>query len=302
MDDLFVRQRNCVDHLPIIPLSSYRSIARALPTLLRLTTFVPEALALFGVFVTVHLLSALAFAETPIPRECIGFNPEAGNWDSVGIEAGGSVEQFCPKGYAYMSADFTTGTKRPAANIPMRGRCCPLPRGVLTEQTEFALEHCPDNYVATGARAEHQLPPCVNGWALCEHEWIHIGQYLRCTAIDTSRYQLGAPAQSLSIGFRERFDLSTLRREYTTRSRIPLGIRYGIGRENRYRLTRGGCVGYPWGALLVGKRGKFCEYDFQVLEYRGAPGDPPAGTPVNLIPPCRSIPDPLDPKARCVRE
>lgn len=264
----------------------------------------PRPKDLFPLLVALFLscVPALASAEPPVPKLCIGYNPVRQSWDPLMTMALGHVEDSCPDGYAIMGTDFAIGARRPGKNISIVGHCCPLPDGVLTARHVFAAEECPDDTVATGVRAERQVEPCPDDWGKCVREWDSMIHELRCTAIDTTRFRLGDFTPAYVVGFNQRPEIDAVSEEhYTTRTRIPLGIRYGVVRAGRFNLDSGGFVGFPWGSIFAAKRSKFSFY-FRQLQYRGVPGDPPAGSPVQVIPECLILGDPLDPQARCENE
>lgn len=249
-----------------------------------------------------------AWSETPSlrpppePHLCVGYNPAAQNWDSTFTMALGDIEANCPDGYAFFSVDFPMGRPRPARNISLGGRCCPVPDGVLTNRHSYVAEQCPDNSVATGLRSERQVAPCPGEWGKCVEEWDRLEHTIRCTEIDSSRYQLGPPMQGYIMGFNLRLEPSASETfHYTSRGRIPIGIRYGVTRTGRLGLDAGGFVGFPWGSLFSARHSK-TDIRFRQLQYRGAAGDPLAGTPVRMFPDCLALSDPLDPNATCLSD
>ena len=235
----------------------------------------------------------------PEPYPCSGYNPSQGNWNTVGVFPLQELEANCAPGYAYLSVDFPVGTPRAGGKIALAGRCCRLPDGVLTNIHTYALEVCPGDTVATGTRAERQVHPCMNNWGACVKEWETIDQYFRCTGIDTKRYRIGPKQPGYILGFNHSLTMQSVTGVgFTTRSRIPLALRYGVVRDGRFGLDSGGFVGFPWGSLLVGKKSKK-EILFAELQYRGANGDPADGTPVRIYPDCAGLTNPLDPYPRC---
>lgn len=237
----------------------------------------------------------------PQPHLCIGYNPEKQNWDEVGPIPAMRQEDHCPDGSAFLGVSLVLGNPPYPRNVPVRGSCCPLPDGVLTNEHSWAEERCPKDSVATGSKAEPQVKIENGNWKKAMAEWHHVTQLMRCTKIDTSRFQLGEPVESLVIGFAREFDRAITQQKFTSLSRIPVALRYGVGRRGKFSLDAGGGrLGYPWGALLTGKSCKSCDLEFRLLQYRGIPGDPPAGTPVKVFPDCLSIDDPTSPDARCI--
>ena len=87
-----------------------------------------------------------------------------------------------------------------------------------------------------------------------------------------------------------------------SRGDIPIALRYGIGRMGFNEWDRDGCVGFPYGSLLVAKSAKGCgKIQFTELEFTGLPGDSPAGTPVKMFPDCSGVDNPFSPFASCVK-
>src|SRR5262249_28000724 len=81
---------------------------------------------------------------------------------------------------------------------------------------------------------------------------------------------------------------------------IPLAIRYGISRQEYSRWSIDGCIGIPFGSLLVKKAAGHCrDAGYRQLLYNGLPGDPPAGTPVTMFPDCKRMENIFDPTAGC---
>ena len=263
--------------------------------------YISIAWSIFGFFLVTDSTVPTTFAQELTPRVCIGYNPEKQNWELVGEQAIHRQEDHCPKDYAFMRVAWVPGQPHGGKSVAVRGTCCPLPVGILTDTHYWESEHCPANTVATGSRAEMQVEYDKNGdWHYAVKKWENITHYLRCTKVDTRRFQVGPLAETLSIGFSFDLDRLLLSTGYTNESRIPIGIRYGVTREGLYRLDSGGCIGYPWGSLLTGKLHKFCGFEFRSIEYKGIPGDPPRGTPVKVVPDCISLDDPLSPTPKCI--
>jgi hypothetical protein len=80
-------------------------------------------------------------------------------------------------------------------------------------------------------------------------------------------------------------------------------LRYALGRVGKYEWDDNGCLGFPFGSLFASKQGKRChDYLFRQLQFRGSPGDPPAGTPVSMFPECKNISSEYDEKPTCETE
>lgn len=213
------------------------------------------------------------------PGVCVGYNPEK--------NAFGEEWRSCPAGYAFMTADDAAGPAGPARIIGAHGACCPLPANdMLSEQHVFSEDACPEDHVATGAKGLEKG---------------HSGaKYLRCTRINTDRYQLGEMTPGIYWGNGFAGWQGSRRIEWED---IPAGLRYAAGRQNADRWDIDGCVGYPWGSLLAKKESKYCAgMLFRQVQFKGAPGDPPAGTPVKMFADCDEITNVNDPvNARCVK-
>ncbi len=212
------------------------------------------------------------------PSVCVGFNVETNRW--------GEEWQTCPTGFAAYGVADAGGKPRAGEHIPAVQVCCPLPApDMLTKEEVFVRESCPEDYVATGSRLDFSKGDDSI-------------QLMRCTKINSARYQLGAPHSSKywGNGFAgwqgsERIEIED----------VPPAIRYAMGRESKDRWGNEGCVGFPWGSLLTSKTGKNCGgFFFRELEFKGAAGDPAAGTPVKMFPDCRDVADVKDPKAGCI--
>ena len=66
---------------------------------------------------------------------------------------------------------------------------------------------------------------------------------------------------------------------------IPPAIRYSLGREDSYKNDNDGCIGYPYGSLLVAKSKKSCDgFLFRRLFYLD-------GSPVPMFPKCIDVKD-----------
>ncbi len=220
------------------------------------------------------------------PYPCIGFNPGIDRWGEIGPDAN------CPDGYAYLGTVPMLGIASPGKYLALMGDCCRIADDILTDTHEYQMESCPADHVATGARFE--------GKDERRETWS-----MRCTKINTGRYQLAEPSEGYQWGLKKDFRHYLHNVKAIGWSRIPLGLRYGIGRVRNAKPGKrrtDGCIGYPFGSLLVSKTHKLCHgIYFSQLQYRGAPGDPPAGTPVEIIPKCAAISDPNDRNATCIK-
>ena len=216
----------------------------------------------------------------PGPFVCVNYSPNTAEWKWR------STESACPSGHGIYSVNEVSSAQQATADsTPVIGACCRLPaEDILTDEHSWASEECPDGSVVTGG--------AVKWWCLkCEKR-------VRCTKINAARYQLGekVPGAYWGRGLSRRSHLKRVER-----LDIPVAIRYAVGRQGLLSWTTDGCVGLPWGSLAVRKGPPRCSgFLFRQLQYRGLPGDPPRGTPVEMFPKCQEISDIFDPEASCV--
>ncbi len=203
-------------------------------------------------------LRAMAVAE-PVVRSHAPLRCE-GTRFLPGVQ--GRWSEACPPGHAVVGVDDST-------YIGVRSYftvdCCPMPSDdVLAEQLPDLYERCPEGSVVTSGPLFSEA-----------HK-------LRCTKL-SPRYKLGLPRPGVYWGE----GLSVPRtRGGIERKAIPESLRTGIGRESRTSWDLDGCIGDPPGSLLTEVVGGDCPTTrFRELLYSGAPGDPPAGTPVPFYPP-----------------
>ena len=270
---------------------------------------------LFPALIYVVLLAGLLRVGGPVPafavdppqtphapytgKICIGYNPEAKTWGRIGIYKEDDEPANCPRGYAYVGTSNLRGTRRDGSRISVFGDCCPMPDDALTDEHVFVHTTCPDDFVATGAKQEVS-PICdTSDWQSCKRVWETKEQQMRCTRINTQRYKLDNPLPLSIWGWQPHFRNLFIAR--TTKSNMPVALRYGAGRDNQTQWSREGCIALPWGSLLVGKSSKYCDgFTSRQLLYRGAAGDPANGTPVKILADCDAISDPLSSDAVCV--
>ena len=243
--------------------------------------------SLHALLQSISVIALILISTSPLlaePKSCIGFNPENGSW---GAQLRPTTH-LCPKHYAFFGAakPLSPNRDRRAAAL---GQCCPLPaEDILLDREVFMVDSCEEGMVATGVR----VPPASES-AQAE---------IRCTALNTARYQLGKAAPGALWGF----DLASAPyfwKEHLVlkAADLPPAIRAGLARHDFREFSANGCVGLPFGSLLVAKYGKRCKhFYYRELQYRGAPNDPPAGTPVIMYPRCRYIADPFSPEAKCI--
>lgn len=228
------------------------------------------------------------------PSVCVGYDHAAKKWGYIWAELLGSKEQgvwrHCAEHSAIFGVTDPGGTYGPGKYIRIAANCCPLPApDILTDSHVTAEDSCPNDYVVTGNENRGR---CTEGPCLFK---------MRCTKINTKRYQLGKKKAGAFWGFGSN---TTFFKESTIikRADIPTAIRYSMSRQNLTYFLSSGCVGIPFGSLLVEKKNKFCRgFFFRELQYRGHPGDPARGTPVRMFPDCDDISDIFDPDPDCIR-
>lgn len=229
---------------------------------------------LIAAVVQVALTVAPAAAGTP--KVCTGLPIE----DSPAL-AGKYLP--CPPNHAIYGSDDAGGEHKsgPGRHVPIVAACCPLPSDdILTPEHLYGvMESCPEGYIVTGAT----LPQCTD---LCE---------MRCTRINSARYRLGeeqSGAHWSTIGGLVSGGFGGARRLLL--SDVPPEIRRGLQRRSarmfdpsdtdtdRRRADEDGCVGVPFGSVLVAKTGKNCDMlrfrQLQMLD----------GTPVRMFPNCEA--------------
>ncbi len=249
------------------------------------------AFRLFGTLVIPLLLAATTARAEPSPQHspqiCIGYYPQLGAWGHLAIPP---VNNFinCPNNWALYGLMRPSGDPPDGKYVFAVGSCCPLPADdILLDTHVSASEYCPANHVATG------------GTTLVGNKQVKPDNLMRCTRINTERYQLSQTREGFAWGA---LTPNYFEKRVLKRIEIPAAIRFAITRPRSHVGEREGCLGSPIGALLVAKTGKKCsQFLYQELQFRGINGDPQAGTPVQMFPECRDIDDPDDPNARCIR-
>lgn len=222
------------------------------------------------------------------PQLCLGYNPELKLW---AWESKRTIYlRYCPNNYAYFGLARASGEQRSGERVSAAGDCCKLPaEDILTDDHVFAATSCPPDYVATGGTfAQWYITGSASSF------W--------CTKINLKRYQLGAPHQGIMWGTASQASFPFRESKHILKRKIPLGIRYGIGRETRTQWRESGCIGVPSGSLPVAKLGQGCKNTvFRELQYRGEGEDPPQGTAVTMFPDCKEISDIFDSEGTCTR-
>ncbi len=222
------------------------------------------------------------------PYVCIGYQPTVEAYHSaadafVGVRSSkwGFQKGLCPAGYALLNVQNGAAPKRHSGG----STCCRLPYDdILTDEHKFVDDSCPDGWVATGTADTGQRT-----------------RQMRCTRINGERFELGPPEPGVYWGFALGMRSE---RDRVPKEQLPLALRYGAGRINYEKWDTHGCVGRPWGGLLVAATGPRCaDYQFRQLRLRASAAGLPAGagTPVAMFPACRSIANAYDPTTGCIR-
>ena len=182
------------------------------------------------------------------------------------------------------------------------GSCCPLPENALTGEHVFVRNVCPENFIVTGFKSEYDQP---DDGALYSTGTSNLQYYLRCTKINLEIYSLGPPTDGWILGtgrdpLREIFSKPwNVPSKWTTRSHLPLALRYGLLRIGPFIWQRDGCIGHPWGSVLSGRKYAHCAgTDFRQLMRRSEDGLPPVPAPV--FQPCREFDNPYGLSPKCI--
>lgn len=253
----------------------------------QLTTSVSVQIVLLVCFCASSFSEVLPVRQSRVAPICSGWNPDSNSWGLIGTSNEYTSESYCPKNQAYVAIQFQGGPRRGAKHVGVSGTCCPIPDGVLLDRHVYVEDTCPENHLATGVK-----PPPPEEETL---ERLERTQLLRCTAIDSNRYQLGKTESGILIGwllhFRTYFDKAT------SFSRLPLELRLGAGRFSKYGRSKLICLGHPWGAFLTGKQAKYCsDHTFSELQYRDT------GKPVVSLGHCLAVDDPYSKSPACSLE
>lgn len=200
-------------------------------------------------------------------------------------EKWGQTSYACPHGYAVFSILRIERSSDGRLSHPASGKCCRLPdEDILSSNTVYVADVCPENFVMTGFR------PSVNPKS-------RSGE-VRCTELNTERYQLGDTFPGTFAGY-----AFSMRRQSNriAVSSLPVAFRYGAVRSTWDLRNSQTCVGGTDGGILTDISGKVCkDHLFRSLQYRGAEGDPPRGTAVQIFPRCDVLSDIYSPLGGCV--
>jgi hypothetical protein len=195
----------------------------------------------------------------------------------------------CAEDHAFFASSDGSGR---GIFFPIDGACCRLPADdILLDRHVDITEHypskkaiCPDDHVLTMLHFDFRGGETV--------------YRIRCTALNARRYQLGTRREGLYWGVGRSGGSHEIG---VQREQVPVALRHSLGREDADYWDGDGCVGYPWGSVLVERRGPKCKgLIFRQIQYRGLPGDPPQGTPVLTLPDCSAVDGLFSPDPRCL--
>lgn len=237
---------------------------------------------------------------------CTGYNPASKlePWSPIGTTDSDTMEQNCPPGQAIVSVIPPGGPRRSGDKVSIHASCCPLPSGVLTETHVYEQIACPENHIATGAKQMKRV--ARERFEALDRNHPHFwrnsrAQFLRCTKIHTDRFALGPAIPGMKIGYES--SIRTMFQPKISRNAIPVGLRYGVGRLGRAKWSVTSCLTTQWGSVLYRKESKYCSgFYFRQILSQGKKGDPPAGEPIRIFPPCIAIENLLSPNPTCVRQ
>ena len=216
---------------------------------------------------------------------CNGFAPL--NESSGAVGEWGERYGNCPPGYAYFANQDPGGSRPPGgAAIPVTGSCCRLPfDDILTDRHVYdVLERCPDDSIVTGTGVD-RLGQCIDHCVV------------RCTYINTGKYRLGEERSAYywtlpSSGNQWGGGSATSLRL----DEIPVALRAGVARFDQVQFDTDGCVGVPFGSLLVRKQSKNCDgFFYRQLFFAD-------NKPVPMFPKCDRLTGLYEPHSGCVND
>ncbi len=216
---------------------------------------------------------------------CTGYDPVEKVWGMRRLNFS-HREIVCPNGMAYLLLGLTSSAQQDAQ--PPRGSCCPLPPGALLPEHSYARLQCPSGTVMTGVRGATypatltQPPPYSRRFEV------------RCTKVDSTKYTLVPVQTTLKIDsitdIGRRVAGSTM--PITNAMRLPPELRFGLGRISRVQWE-GGCVGYPWGAIVTSAELECAPSQF--MELRSIDGQ-------SMQSHCAAVKNIYSPEASCVEQ
>ncbi len=219
----------------------------------------PYILALLS-FAAAFDVGAEAESGQPYLPVCTGYNSSRKDW-ALSIEVHGDQDRSCEPGSAMMALEERTKPYFTASeSIRILGSCCPLPEDALAGPEIIAGTECPPDFVATGAIGIERPD---GGDSLLDKR-PKFSFYFKCRKINTARYRLGPETNGWEFGPRGDYFKRILGKPWnvavnrTVRARMPAALRYGLMRSDQHFWEETGCVGHPWGSLLVGRSYLHC--------------------------------------------
>lgn len=236
-------------------------------------------------------LAAQSQASAPAhnPQPCASIYTDSNTKE---IHWGIPFQDLCPANMAVIGSSIPKASGgRTTEQIRIDINCCPLPADdILLDEHIEVFDKCPENFIATGAQRG-----C--GWEKPPGPPFLCPKKIRCTKINLSRYQLGPAKIAAHWGFSA---TSWRNSQRVFKSEIPKAIRNALSRTSRYSWETQGCVGYPYGSLLVEKYAKRCQgLFFRQLQFRGINQDPKKGTAVVMFPQCENVSGIFDKHLEC---
>ena len=228
----------------------------------------------------------MVHADSPNNVEPVVCNGYLGRNPETGREVWGLLRQgSCPKNHALVSSRSPTVSRYTAAeDIPISGYCCPLPaKDILKEEYEIHRTQCPNNTVATGITSV--------GCQGCSNAFV-------CKAINTQRYSLSEKFDGVFWGLTSN---PWKHGDVMEETDIPIAIRHGVTKMDRYRKDNGGCLSFPVGGLLVGKSSKRCNgFSFRFLKFKAGQSHSPDEL-VPMFPECITVLDEFSKSPVCLK-
>ncbi len=203
----------------------------------------------------------------------------------------------CPNGAAVMVLDYVNlNDLRSELSYNLVGSCCPLPEGALLDTHVIVPRECPDGYVVTGGKMTKGAKEVTHPNTVEEHT-------LRCTKVNSARFQLGPETSGWTFGpttdrLQNLVKLNNKKETFTERNRIPVALRYGLLRYSAVEWSDQGCIGHPWGSIMTAKRHLNCPgIAFRELMEKQADGKL---IPAPVYQPCNLLDDPYSPTPKCI--
>ncbi len=244
------------------------------------------------------LLGATSFVQSCLADEIVSLDPKI----CLGaLVDGGSLKRSlppdgnCPPHHAIYGAWHHAKRWTPPKQIPIQAVCCELPaKDILLDEHRIEESRCPEDYVATGSSSwwgEKVLDKDLNA-ARRTH-------LLRCTKINTARYQLGESIPGILWGSSSNEWHDPRRINW---AEIPAALRYAMGRVSRYWWQSSGCIGYPFGSLLAEKKSKYCSgLLFRTLYLKETKQKSGEAQAVTMYPDCSAVQDYFSAYPRCIK-